>query len=107
VSTEGKVIGWLNFAIDLENGSSTTGRNNYAWASRMLGVNLIDRPFEAASPELSAKIAGLYWQSRNLNYWADMNSLLGFKEITRRINGGLNGWKDRLNHWERIKQIIC
>jgi putative chitinase len=83
-----------------------TGRNNYAWAGRTLGVDLINQPELAATPVLAARIAGLYWQSRNLNKWADMDNLVGFKQITRRINGGLNGWIDRLAHWEYIKKVI-
>ncbi len=83
-----------------------TGRDNYRWASRALGINLIDNPLLATTPSISARIAGLYWDSKGLNKLADINTTASFKDITKRINGGLNGWTDRLNHWERIKKVI-
>lgn len=29
-----------------------------------------------------------------------------FRECTRRINGGMNGWEDRLAKWERAKELL-
>lgn len=84
-----------------------TGRHNYSWASKQLGIDLVGDPYAATQPELSARIAGLYWSSRNLNKYADWNSERGFKIITRKINGGYNGWSDRLSHWKKIKKVLC
>ena len=83
-----------------------TGRHNYKWASDALGLNLINNPYQATKPEISCRIAGLYWKSRGLNTYADKNSIEGFKEITRRINGGYNGWTDRVNHWTKTKAVL-
>ncbi|MGK7899774.1 MAG: glycoside hydrolase family 19 protein [Xenococcus sp. (in: cyanobacteria)] len=83
-----------------------TGRHNYGWASKLLGIDLINNPLEAANPITSSRIAGLYWKDRDLNKYADWNSTEGFKIITRRINGGLNGWRDRLNHWTVTKKAL-
>jgi hypothetical protein len=30
-----------------------------------------------------------------------------FKKVTRLINGGLNGYEDRYQFWERAKHILC
>lgn len=49
-------------------------------------------------PELAAKSAAWFWSSRKLNELADAGK---FEAITRRINGGLNGYKDRLAHYGR------
>ena len=38
-----------------------------------------------------------YWDSRNLNRYADSNNI---EMITRRINGGLNGYADRLRYYD-------
>lgn len=38
-----------------------------------------------------------YWSSRNLNRYADTNNI---EMITRRINGGLNGYADRLRYYD-------
>lgn len=84
-----------------------TGRHNYGWASKELGVDLVHNPELAARPEYSSRIAGLYWHSRNLNKYADMHSEHGFKIITRKINGGTNGWSDRLKYWRIAKKVLC
>ena len=69
-----------------------TGRDNYARMSKKLGIDLIADPDKAADPVISLKIACEYWQSRKLNALADKNDI---ETITRRINGGLNGYADR------------
>lgn len=84
-----------------------TGRSNYQWATKELRVDLINNPLLAATdPWLGARIAGLYWHSRGLNNLADKHDLKSFRLITRRINGGYNGWQDRLNHWNRIRKVL-
>ena len=83
-----------------------TGRSNYAWASRQLKIDLIKNPSTATEPIISSRIACLYWKSRGLNQYADINTQEAFKEITRKINGGYNGWQDRLNHWNIAKQVL-
>lgn len=40
-----------------------------------------------------------YWDSRNLNDWADRGD---FEGLTVRINGGLNGYEDRLRYYTRF-----
>lgn len=69
-----------------------TGRANYTTASRDLGVNLVATPELAARPDIGYRLAGWFWQSRNLNSLADANDFL---KMTKRINGGYNGLADR------------
>lgn len=83
-----------------------TGRANYKWASNALGIDLVSNPSLATIPNNSCRIACLYWQSRKLNLYADWNNLRGFREITRRINGGYNGWNDRLGHWRIARKAL-
>ena len=40
-----------------------------------------------------------YWDSRNLNRYADQGDI---EMVTRRINGGLNGYEDRCRRYTRI-----
>ncbi len=84
-----------------------TGRHNYGWASKQLGIDLVSDPQIATQPEISCRIAALYWNSRNLNKYADWNNERGFKIITRKINGGYNGWNDRLKYWKHARKILC
>ncbi len=83
-----------------------TGRHNYKWASEQLGIDLVANPQKATEPIISSRIACLYWKSRGLNQYADQNTKKAFKEITRKINGGYNGWSDRLNHWNIAKKVL-
>ena len=83
-----------------------TGRNNYSKVGRALGLDLEGQPNLASVPFNSARIAGYYWHSRGLNQYADWNTEGGFKRITRLINGGYNGWRDRLEHWQRAREAL-
>ncbi len=44
-----------------------------------------------------------YWATRKLNAYADTNDI---EMITRRINGGLNGFADRLNWYTRTALVL-
>jgi len=80
-----------------------TGRANYAKYGGRLGINLINNPEKAATPEVGFRVAGLFWQRNGLNELADREM---FETITRRINGGLNGYADRLKYYARAKQVL-
>ena len=82
-----------------------TGRANYKKFGDLLMVDLLLAPELAAKPEYGFKIAALFWTLKKLNALADMG-FDGFKEITRRINGGYNGLEDRLKRYELAKQVL-
>lgn len=93
-----------------------TGRANYrrftAWAKKFAG----DAPDFEADPEAvnTDPWEGLgpiwYWddgnpdpKGRSLNHYADRNDI---EMITRRINGGLNGYADRLDYYDRTALVL-
>lgn len=80
-----------------------TGRANYAAMSKTLGKDLENNPSWAALPEISALTALEYWKSRGLSAFADKDDVT---TITKRINGGLNGFDDRKRYLAKCKQII-
>ena|SRR5258708_2030293 len=80
-----------------------TGRANYQKYGAQLGLDLINDPTIAATPEIGFRIAGLYWQSNGLNQLADQKQ---FETITRRINGGLNGQADRVMYYQRALKVL-
>lgn len=80
-----------------------TGRANYMHAAAALGIDCVDHPEVLEEPENAARSAGDYWQTRGLNELADANS---FEAITRRINGGMNGYMDRCIAWDLAKQAL-
>jgi predicted chitinase len=90
-----------------------TGRANYRLFGQLLGVPLEADPELAATPEVGFRIAALYWQRHGLNQLADALTLTlnrrdeeTTKEITRRINGGLNGFADRMIYFRRTVRIL-
>lgn len=82
-----------------------TGRSNYKAAGTALGLDLINHPELAARPENAARIAAWYWTSRGLNSLADQGPSR-FDDITRRINGGLNGKADRDKYYARARTVL-
>lgn len=77
-----------------------TGRANYKKAGEALGLDLVNNPLDAAKPEVGFRTAGWFWSTHGLNELADKGD---FKTITKRINGGLNGYSSRLTYWSKAK----
>lgn len=80
-----------------------TGRANHAACGAALGLDLVNHPELITFPEHGTRSAVWFWTSRGLNTLADAN---WFPEITRRINGGYNGWDDRVAHWLRNREVL-
>ena len=81
-----------------------TGRANYAACAAALGLDLLAEPHLLEAPENAARSAAWFWWSRKLNGLADADN---FRAITLKINGGLNGFKDRLAYYERAKEALA
>jgi putative chitinase len=80
-----------------------TGKENYSWFAASLGI-----PVEEASEYLqtfegAAQSACWFWETNNLNKWADTGDI---KELTRRINGGYIGLEDRVKHYEHALHVL-
>ncbi len=80
-----------------------TGRANYRAAGKALGIDLENNPKRAADPDVGFRTAAWYWNTRNLNKYADSGD---FKELTRRINGGYNGLADRQKYYARALDVL-
>lgn len=83
-----------------------TGFRNYASYGQMLGLDLVARPELLEEPLYGFRATGLFWKSNSLNEFADRDSEDAFRQITRRINGGFNGWVDRLKRWHQARKIF-
>lgn len=72
-----------------------TGRANYGTCSRALygDERLLQRPELLEDILPACRSAGWYWARANLNPLADTSDI---RRITRAINGGYNGYADRL-----------
>lgn len=83
-----------------------TGRANYRAVSVALDYDFLADPMALEQPAHAVASACWFWSTRGLNEIADLNTEDAYRRITRRINGGLNGWADRLERWYRIQQIL-
>ncbi len=70
-----------------------TGRTNYQRVSDALGADFVVAPELLEAPANAALSAAWFWNVHGLNELADSGD---FATITRRINGGMNGYQDRL-----------
>jgi putative chitinase len=80
-----------------------TGRGNYADYSKAVNLDLVAHPEFAEDPEISVLIACAYWKRHGLNDLADADDI---ERITRKINGGLNGFEDRKAMLARAKAVL-
>lgn len=81
-----------------------TGRANYAECGNALGLDLLANPELLETPVNACRSAAWFWSERDLNQRADLGD---FRGITKRINGGLNGWHDRLSYLEKAQQVLA
>lgn len=83
-----------------------TGRNNYGRASKALfgDDRLLKNPELLEQPEWAAKSAVWYWTTRNLNALADGGQIT---DITRAINGGINGLEDRKARYHYALKVLA
>ena len=81
-----------------------TGRDNYARAGEALGADLIANPELLGQSPLAERSAGWFWKAHGLNELADEGK---FETITKRINGGLNGFAERLALWTDAREVLA
>lgn len=79
-----------------------TGHDNYARASKELGIDLLNHPELAADPATAAKIAVWFWKikTKGITDFADT------KTVTHKINPALRGLEDRHANFIDYKQRI-
>lgn len=90
-----------------------TGRENYRKFSRAwLGdESLLANPERVADPDGAVASAVWFWAANGLNAIADSAPVLphvdedGCKRVTRKVNGGLNGYPERLEWTERYAKL--
>lgn len=75
-----------------------TGRNNYLECGKALGVDLVTQPELLETNDLACRSAAWFWSSHGLNDLADKGD---FERITKRINGGYNGLKERQAYYAK------
>jgi len=80
-----------------------TGYYNYKACGKGLKADLLTNPKLLCEPEYAARSAAWFWDSRNLNNFADVGL---FGATTKAINGGFNGAVERIANYARCKKVL-
>lgn len=82
-----------------------TGAFNYKICSQALfgDDRLLKNPELLEQPEHAAASAVWFWTLNGLNKLADAKRI---SDMTRKINGGLNGIEDRLSRWQAALSVL-
>ena len=80
-----------------------TGRNNYQSYKDDTNIDVVNSPELLAMPYNAIASACWFWGKKGLNKLADNDA---FKTITKKINGGYNGLKQRQAYLTRAKKIL-
>lgn len=80
-----------------------TGYANYVLYSKKLGIDLVSDPTRAAQPDISVIIACRFWVDKGLTTLALADNYEG---ITRKINGGMVGYDDRVIQVNKVKKML-
>lgn len=80
-----------------------TGRDNYSWFAASLDITPEEASEYMETFEGAAQSACWFWESNNLNQWADRGDIL---TLTKRINGGTIGLEDRQKHYQHALHIF-
>jgi putative chitinase len=80
-----------------------TGKSNYQAFADSLEMNVEDVPEYLQSFEGAAQSACWFWESNNLNRFADTGDIKG---MTRVINGGYIGLDDRIKHYDHALSVL-
>lgn len=81
-----------------------TGKNNYTSFSKDTGIDAVGDPdILTESIEISLMAALWYWNTNNLNNYADKGDIKG---LTKKINGGYIGLEDRIHHYNDALKLL-
>lgn len=80
-----------------------TGKQNYSWFAASLGISVEEASEYLQTFEGAAQSACWFWETNNLNRFADAGDIKG---LTKAINGGYIGLEDRIKHYEHALHVL-
>lgn len=80
-----------------------TGKQNYTWFAASLKISVQEASEYLLTFEGAAQSACWFWETNNLNQWADKGDII---TLTKRINGGTIGLEDRIKHYEHALHVL-
>jgi putative chitinase len=84
-------------------GLQITGKDNYEAVSKGLGVDFVSHPEKLKEPNYAIQSACWWWWANGLNHLADKGDL---KPVTKKVNGGYNGYLDRVMYYKRALKTL-
>jgi len=80
-----------------------TGKRNYSLFADSIGITVEEASQYLQTFEGAVQSACWFWDSNNLNRFADVGDI---RSMTRAINGGFNGLEDRIKHYEHALRVL-
>ena len=80
-----------------------TGKSNYIAFADSLEITPEEASEYLATFEGAAQSACWFWETNNLNQWADKGDIV---TLTKRINGGTIGLEDRKKHYAHALHVL-
>lgn len=80
-----------------------TGKDNYTFFAGSLGITVEEASEYLQTFEGAAQSACWFWETNNLNQFADKGDIV---TMTKRINGGTIGLEDRIKHYEHALHVF-
>jgi putative chitinase len=80
-----------------------TGRSNYQAFADSIETDINDIPNYLATFEGAVQSACWFWETNNLNKWADLGDIVS---LTKKINGGTLGLDDRMKHYTHALHVL-
>lgn len=80
-----------------------TGKENYSFFAASIGISVEEASDYLQTFEGAVQSACWFWETNNLNQYADVGDIL---TMTKRINGGTIGLEDRQRHYQHALQVL-
>lgn len=80
-----------------------TGKQNYTAFAESISTPVEEIPEFLSTFEGAVQSACWFWETNNLNQWADAGDML---TLTKRINGGTLGLDDRIKHYNHALHVL-
>ena len=80
-----------------------TGKENYSWFAASLEITVEEAAEYLETFEGAAQSACWFWETNNLNRFADVGDIKG---LTKAINGGYIGLEDRIKHYNHALHVL-
>jgi putative chitinase len=81
-----------------------TGKDGYRQTGLRAGLDLVANPEQAIETAHALRVTCAFWKWKDLNPLCDQRK---FEEVTRRINGGLIGYDDRLEWLKKVRSALA